>query len=179
MPEDTWHIATERVKWSVKYQKKHGIDTGEAELTYGMATRVQHLAKRVYRGLELTGYARVDMRLAADGRIFVIEANPNPQLAQGEDFAESAKRAKVSYAELLERIMALGLQWQPERTASNEPPSRVAAQPLALATQLKDTTADGRAPEADPRRSPGSCPRCRPRTRSSGSGCRSAGRWCR
>ena len=49
MPEDTWHIATERVKWSVKYQKKHGIDTGEAELTYGMATRVQHLAKRVYR----------------------------------------------------------------------------------------------------------------------------------
>jgi D-alanine-D-alanine ligase len=57
------------------------------------------------------------MRLAADGRIFVIEANPNPQLAQGEDFAESAKRAKVSYAELLERIMALGLQWQPERTA--------------------------------------------------------------
>jgi D-alanine-D-alanine ligase len=117
MPEDTWRIATERVKWSVKYQKKHGIDTGEAELTYGMATRVQHLAKRVFRALELTGYARVDMRLAGDGRIFVIEANPNPQLAQGEDFAESAKRAKVSYADLLERIMALGLQWQPERTA--------------------------------------------------------------
>ena len=40
MPGDTWHIATERVKWSVNYQKKHGIDTGEAELTYGMATRV-------------------------------------------------------------------------------------------------------------------------------------------
>jgi D-alanine-D-alanine ligase len=117
MPENTWHIATERVKWSVKYQKKHGIDTGEAELADGMAARVQHLAKRVYRGLELTGYARVDMRLAADGRIFVIEANPNPQLAQGEDFAESAKRAKVGYAELLDRIMALGLQWQPERTA--------------------------------------------------------------
>jgi D-alanine-D-alanine ligase len=117
MPEDTWRIATERVKWSVKYQQKHGIDTGEAELTYGMASRVQHLAKRVFRALELTGYARVDMRLAPDGRIFVIEANPNPQLAQGEDFAESAKRAKVTYAELLERIMALGLQWQPERTA--------------------------------------------------------------
>jgi D-alanine-D-alanine ligase len=117
MPEDAWHIATERVKWSAKYQAKHGIDTSEAELTYGMATRVQHLAKRVYRALDLSGYARVDMRLAPDGRIFVIEANANPQLAQGEDFAESAKRAKVSYSELLERIMALGLQWQPERTA--------------------------------------------------------------
>jgi D-alanine-D-alanine ligase len=117
MPENAWHIATERVKWSAAYQKKHGIDTGEAELTYGMATRVQHLAKRVFRALDLTGYARIDLRLAADGRLFVIEANPNPQLAAGEDFAQSAKLAKVSYGELLERIMALGLQWQPERTA--------------------------------------------------------------
>jgi D-alanine-D-alanine ligase len=117
MPENAWHIATERVKWSVAYQKKHGIDTGEASLTYGMASRVQHLAKRVFRALDLTGYARIDLRLAADGRLFVIEANPNPQLAAGEDFAQSAKLAKVSYGELLERIMALGLQWQPERTA--------------------------------------------------------------
>jgi D-alanine-D-alanine ligase len=117
MPENSWHIATERVKWSVKYQQKHGIDTGEAALTYGVATRVQHLAKRVFRALDLTGYARIDMRMANDGRLFVIEANPNPQLAQGEDFAQSARLAKVSYGELLERIMALGLQWQPERTA--------------------------------------------------------------
>lgn len=117
MPENVWHIATERVKWSAKYQKKHGIDTGEAALTYGAAARVQHLAKRVFRALDLTGYARVDLRMAADGRLFVIEANPNPQLAQDEDFAQSAKLAKVSYGELLERIMALGLQWQPERTA--------------------------------------------------------------
>lgn len=117
MPQDSWHIATERVKWSTKYQQKHGIDTGEAALTYGAAARVQHLAKRVYRALDLTGYARVDLRMAADGRLFVIEANPNPQLAQGEDFSQSAKLAKVTYGELLERIMALGLQWQPERTA--------------------------------------------------------------
>ena len=117
MPENAWHIATERVKWSAKYQEKHGIDTGEAALTYGAASRVQHLAKRVFRALDLTGYARIDLRMAADGRLFVIEANPNPQLAQGEDFAQSAKLAKVSYGELLDRIMGLGLQWQPERTA--------------------------------------------------------------
>jgi D-alanine-D-alanine ligase len=78
---------------------------------------VQHLAKRVFRALDLTGYARIDLRMAADGRLFVIEANPNPQLAQGEDFAQSARLAKVSYGELLDRIMGLGLQWQPERTA--------------------------------------------------------------
>ena len=116
MSERTWHIATERVKWSAAYQQKHGIETGEAGLPDDVTLRVQHLAKRVYRALDLTGYARVDMRMASDGRLFVIEANPNPQLAEHEDFAESARRASVPYHTLLERIMALGLQWQPSRT---------------------------------------------------------------
>lgn len=117
MSEDAWRIATERVKWNAKYQEKHGIETGEAELPAEVAVRVRHLAKRVYRALDLTGYARVDLRMRPDGQLFVIEANPNPQLAQGEDFAESARRAGVSYAKLIERIIGLGLQWQPSRMA--------------------------------------------------------------
>jgi D-alanine-D-alanine ligase len=47
------------------------------------------------------------------GRIYVIEANPNPQLAYGEDFAESAERAGLTYEALLDRIMGLGLSWRP------------------------------------------------------------------
>jgi len=117
MPEHTWRIATERVKWSAPYQKKHGIETAQASLEPEVALRVQHLAKRVYRALDLSGYARIDFRLAADGRLFVIEANPNPQLAFGEDFAESAHTAGLEYGPLLDRIMALGLQWQPSRMA--------------------------------------------------------------
>jgi D-alanine-D-alanine ligase len=117
LPDNNWKIATERVKWSVKYQKKHGIDTAAAGLTDEQAAKVQHLSKRVYRALDLSGYARIDLRMKADGELYVIEANPNPQLAQGEDFAESAKRAGVSYAKLIERIIGLGLQWQPSRMA--------------------------------------------------------------
>jgi len=117
LPENNWKIATERVKWSVKYQKKHGIDTALAGLTEEQAAGVQHLSKRVYRALDLSGYARIDLRMKPDGQLFVIEANPNPQLAQGEDFAESAKRAGVSYAKLIERIISLGLQWRPSRMA--------------------------------------------------------------
>jgi D-alanine-D-alanine ligase len=116
MPENTWRIATERVKWSTKYQKRHGIETGEAKLPQDLADRIRHVAGRAYRALDLSGYARVDLRLDAEGRPFVIEANPNPQLANGEDFAESAQRASISYAQLLERILALGLRWEPERT---------------------------------------------------------------
>jgi D-alanine-D-alanine ligase len=117
MPEHTWHIATERVKWSVKYQKRHGIESAQAVLPDGVSAQIQHVAKRAYRALDLTGYARIDLRMDAVGKLFVIEANPNPQLAQGEDFAESASRAGVPYGKLLERIIALGLQWQPSRMA--------------------------------------------------------------
>ena len=115
LPDNNWRIATERVKWSVKYQKKHGIDTAVASLAEEAAAKVQHLAKRVYRALDLSGYGRIDMRMKENGDLYVIEANPNPQLAQGEDFAESARRAGISYAKLIERIIGLGLQWQPSR----------------------------------------------------------------
>jgi D-alanine-D-alanine ligase len=116
MPDNNWRIATERVKWSTKYQQRHGIQTDEAKLPEGIADRVGQLARRVYRALDLSGYARVDLRMDSNGQVYVIEANPNPQLAYGEDFAESAERAGVSYERLLERIISLGLQWQPERT---------------------------------------------------------------
>lgn len=117
MSETSWPIATERVKWNAAYQEKHGIETGPAELDPALAQQVQHLAKRAYRALDLSGYARIDLRLQPDGRLFVIEANPNPQLALGEDFAESGRHAGVEYGPLLDRIMSLGLQWRPARMA--------------------------------------------------------------
>lgn len=117
MSETSWHIATERVKWSVAYQKKHGIETAAAVLPPEVALQVQHLAKRAYRALDLTGYARIDLRMREDGKLFVIEANPNPQLAIGEDFAESARHAGIEYGPLLDKIMSLGLQWRPSRMA--------------------------------------------------------------
>ena len=115
MPADNWRIATERVKWNVEYQKRHGIDTAEAKLPEGVASRVQHLAKRTYRALELSGYARIDFRMDGDGKAYVIEANPNPHIAKAEDFTQSAAHARMSYSRLLERIIALGTQWLPHR----------------------------------------------------------------
>jgi D-alanine-D-alanine ligase len=115
MSDNNWRIATERVKWNVKYQKRHGIDTAEAQLPEEVAAKIQHLAKRTYRALELSGYARIDFRMDTNNTPFVIEANANPQLAEDEDFAQSAKRAKLPYPKLLDTIMALGVQWQPHR----------------------------------------------------------------
>jgi len=114
MPDEVWHIATDRVKWNSAYQKKHGIKTDEVKnLPEGMPQQIQHLCKRVYKTLGLSGYARIDLRLDAAGKMYVLEANPNPQLAYGEDFAESAERAGLDYPDLLQRIVTLGLGWRP------------------------------------------------------------------
>jgi D-alanine-D-alanine ligase len=116
MPENRWRIATERVKWNTQYQKKNGIMTNAAKLDAAAVDHIQRIAKRAYRALDLNGYARIDLRMDEEGRAYVLEANPNPNLAYGEDFAESAETAGVSYETLLERIIALGLRWVPERT---------------------------------------------------------------
>ena len=113
MPDRAHHIASERVKWNDAYREKYGITTGPADLPADVTRRVQHLCKRVFRTLDLSGYARIDLRLDAGGRIYVLEANPNPQLAYGEDFAEAAEHAGVSYEALLQRILGLGLLWRP------------------------------------------------------------------
>lgn len=119
MPEECRRIATERVKWSRKYQTKYGITSGAAqELPNGKAAEIQRLAKRVYRNLGLSGYARIDLRLDQAGTVHVLEANPNPQIAHDEDFAESAQQAGMPYKDLLQRILNIGLRWRPGRVSA-------------------------------------------------------------
>jgi D-alanine-D-alanine ligase len=111
MPDRLPHIATRKVKWDPKYQEKHGITSREAQgLSPELKHKIQSLCKRTYRALGLTGYARIDLRLRSDGAVFVIEANPNPEIAFHEDFADSAKKAGFSYEELIQKILLLGLR---------------------------------------------------------------------
>jgi D-alanine-D-alanine ligase len=118
MPPEAKRIATDRVKWSVKYQQKYGIESGPArELPDTVCDTIQHVCKRAFRALELSGFARIDLRLDETGRVWVLEANPNPQIAKGEDFAASAEKVGLSYETVLQRIINLGLRWQPESVA--------------------------------------------------------------
>jgi D-alanine-D-alanine ligase len=112
LPDEAHKIATERLKWSSSYQRKHGVRSDEAkDLPPGMADRIQAICKRAYRVLLASGYGRIDLRLTPAGKVYVIEANPNPQLAKGEDFADSAERAGIGYGALLQRICSLGRSW--------------------------------------------------------------------
>ncbi len=108
-PKSTRLIATDKVKWSDRYQSQVGVRTEEAALDETQAKKVRNLARKAYRILGLSGYARIDFRMGPDGRLFFLEANPNPQLAYGEDFAESAEKAGIGYESLVQRILNLAV----------------------------------------------------------------------
>lgn len=106
-------IATGKLKWDEEYQKKIKLATGPAQnLPDGLAGTLPKLAKRAFRALQLSGYARMDFRLAHDGSVYLLEANPNPQLAYGEDFAESAENGGINYEDLITRIVSLGRRYR-------------------------------------------------------------------
>ena len=115
LPEDIPNIATARVKWDPKYQRRLGVETRAAKnLSESERTKIAKICKRVYRVLCLSGYARMDLRMTEDGNVYVLEANPNPNISYGEDFAESAATVGVDYEHLIQRILTLGIGYHPE-----------------------------------------------------------------
>ena len=108
-------IATRAVKWDKKYQDRHGVSTHAAKnLSTDQQTALAHLAKRIYRALHMSGYARMDLRMRDDGKVFLLEANANPDLTFEEDFSESAATTGLNYEGLIKRIVSIGLAYRPE-----------------------------------------------------------------
>ena len=113
LPDGTRAIATDKVKWDEEYQKKLGIDTGPAkDLPDGIEDRIKRYCKKAYKALGLSGYARMDFRLTDDGRLYLLEPNPNPDLNQVEDFAFAAHEAKIEYGDLVQKIINLGFRYR-------------------------------------------------------------------
>ncbi len=119
MAEGAWRIATEKVKHDPDYQERRGILHGPAkDLAPELYARIQRTAKRIYRTLELDGYARIDFRLSAEGILYFLEANPNPEIAESQEFATAARHDGLPYPDLLHQILALGIR----RAASTSSP---------------------------------------------------------
>jgi D-alanine-D-alanine ligase len=116
---DAPKLATRRVKWDVAYQKRRGVRTARAEdLSPATQREMVRTTKRLYKALGLSGYARVDFRLDADGKPWFLEANPNPDIMYGGEFAETAEAAGIEYEDLLQRIVNLGLRQRRRITPS-------------------------------------------------------------
>jgi D-alanine-D-alanine ligase len=108
LPDGTPRIAAAEVKWgkgtSAYRDTKSVIATDLSEET---TFALQQTAVAAFQALELRDYARVDMRLQSDGRIQVIEVNPNPWLSSRAEFAMAARKSGRTYPQLVEEIVEL------------------------------------------------------------------------
>jgi D-alanine-D-alanine ligase len=110
LPEGMPKIAGKEVKWD-KGTEAYDVTRSAAArgLDEELTRRLQDTAVQVYQALRLRDYGRVDMRLTKDGRIYVIEANPNPWLAREAELTIAAGLAGRSYVELIGQIVELAL----------------------------------------------------------------------
>lgn len=104
-------MATYKVKWDAKYREHWGIEYQFARnLPNGMVENIGHVCKRIYRTLNMSGYGRIDLRLDANGKVYVLEANPNPGIARDEESTLSAIKGGFSYDSFIQHILNLGLK---------------------------------------------------------------------
>ena len=93
--DDAPRFATAKAKWDDSYRKKWKIRNGAAgPMPAGFERKLAELARRVYRILHIRGVGRIDVRIAPDNEVVVIEANPNPSLAKDDDFAQAAAQSR-------------------------------------------------------------------------------------
>ena len=76
-----------------------------------MRVHLGRLSKQIYNLLGMNGYARLDYRVTAEGKAYLLEAKPNPQIARDEDFSMSAKHMGIEYEELIQRILQIGMSY--------------------------------------------------------------------
>ena len=103
-------IATSKVKHDPAYQEKLGVEIVRAKLDETLAPRLVQIAKRAFRTLNLDGYARLDFRISKEGEPYLLEANPNPEIARYEEMAQAAEMSGLGYEALLQKILNLGLR---------------------------------------------------------------------
>jgi D-alanine-D-alanine ligase len=74
-----------------------------------LASSVTGLSRAAWKLFGVRGYARVDLRLDAEGAPAILEINPNPCLEPEAGFAAAALNAGFSHAELVNRITRAAL----------------------------------------------------------------------
>lgn len=91
--------------YEAKYTKGMTDFVLPAELNDERTKEAQDLARKTFRALNCSGYARVDMIAGYDGRLYILEVNTLPGMTDTSDLPAMAEVAGISYDKLVERIL--------------------------------------------------------------------------
>jgi len=99
-------IATQSAKWDEDYRARKGIRNLFARpLARATRARIEEICRTAFRALWLRDYARLDVRVAPDGEVWVLEANANPFISYGHDMAKAADKAGMDYYAFIQRLV--------------------------------------------------------------------------
>ena len=113
LPKGTPRIASLDVKFEKDTDAYKLTKSAIAEdLDEDTVAKLTETALKAYRAVKLRDYGRIDMRLSSKGEVYVIEANPNPWLSSGQEFAMAAKKSGLSYTQMIGEIVDLAMARQ-------------------------------------------------------------------
>jgi len=111
LPPDHPTIISYAAKWNPLDETYHQVHSAcPAKLSQRLKKKVDAVSLAAYRTTGVRDYARLDLRLDARNRIYVLEVNPNPDLTEGVSFMESAEKAGISFSATLRKIVEFALQ---------------------------------------------------------------------
>jgi D-alanine-D-alanine ligase len=110
LPKGVPRIASQEVKFEKDTEAYKLTKSAIAEdLDEETETLLTETAIKAYRAVKLRDYGRIDMRLSSKGEVYVIEANPNPWLSSGQEFAMAARKSGLSYTQMIGEIVDLAM----------------------------------------------------------------------
>jgi D-alanine-D-alanine ligase len=113
-----------------------------AKLTEAEQKAIEKIARATFWALDCRDFARVDLRMDAEGRIYVLEVNPLPGLTPDySDLVLISKAMGMEYDQLISEIMTGGLRrLRDKRREEREQAPGKSAADAAAAAKLKEAT---------------------------------------
>jgi D-alanine-D-alanine ligase len=109
-PAERPKIVGYAAKWDEESPDFHATQRVFATLGEQEREALTTTAQQCWRLFGLNGYARVDIRLHADGTPYVLEVNANPCLTRDAGFAAAAKQGGIDYETMIRRIIEAALR---------------------------------------------------------------------
>ncbi|MBX6364028.1 MAG: D-alanine--D-alanine ligase [Gemmatimonadetes bacterium] len=107
VPDGAWPVVSYEAKWAPGSADDLATTPRcPADVEPALADEARGLGLAAWRAVGGRGYGRVDLRAGDDGRLFILDVNPNPDLAPSAGLARMAAAAGWSYVELIRRIVA-------------------------------------------------------------------------
>ena len=110
LPSDHPKIISYDAKWNPLEESFHRVHSiCPAKLTKRLEKKVKAAVLDAYNITGCHDYARLDLRITKDNKVFVLEVNPNPDLTEGVSFMDSAEHYDLSFGETLAKIVECAL----------------------------------------------------------------------